>query len=67
MESINSAYKPKLFYFSEENMQIYMETGLCSLEELRHHFYETGKKLTDRQAFSILMQVILAVEVLIQQ
>ena len=39
METIKSQYMPKLFYFDENRLKIYMELGLCSLEELREHQY----------------------------
>ncbi|KAL4477090.1 hypothetical protein ABPG72_015403 [Tetrahymena utriculariae] len=67
METLQSIYMPQLFYYDETQKKLFMEMGLCSLEDLKKNCEQTGNYLTDQQTFSILNQLIVAIELFIDQ
>ncbi|KAL4430455.1 hypothetical protein ABPG74_013305 [Tetrahymena malaccensis] len=67
METLQSIYMPQLFFYDEIQKKLFMEMGLCSLEDLKKYCEQTDYYLTDEQTFSILNQLIVALELFIDQ
>ncbi|EAR84055.2 kinase domain protein (macronuclear) [Tetrahymena thermophila SB210] len=67
METLQSIYMPQLFFYDETQKKLFMEMGLCSLEDLKKYSEQTDFCLTDQQTFSILNQLLVAIELFIDQ
>jgi len=55
MQNVKCEYMPKLIFADLEKQLLYMELGLCSLEELKQDSDEMGYNFSDEFTYQILV------------
>ncbi|KAL4503986.1 hypothetical protein ABPG72_022616 [Tetrahymena utriculariae] len=65
MQTVKCEYMPKLFYLDLDKQLLFMELGLCSLEDLKNDSEENGYKFSDEFTYQVLVNLIKAVESLL--
>ncbi|KAL4503971.1 hypothetical protein ABPG72_022601 [Tetrahymena utriculariae] len=66
METVNCEFMPKLLSYDVDNQILFMELGLCNLYDLKIDSIQNEFDFTDEFTYSILINIICAVESLLQ-
>ncbi|EAR92438.2 hypothetical protein TTHERM_00085360 (macronuclear) [Tetrahymena thermophila SB210] len=66
METVNCEYMPKLLNYDVDNQILFMELGLCNLYDLKIDSIQNEYDFTDEFTYSILINLIQAVESLLK-
>lgn len=65
MQTVQCEYMPRLIYADLEKQLLFMELGLCSLEDLKNDSEDNNYTFDDEFTYQVLLNIIKAIESLL--